>query len=140
LPGASWTDHKIHDPGITLLEASCYALTEVGLRTGMDMTDLLSSGEQFAEQEFFTASQVLPVAPVSSVDFQKVLLDHPLVKNGWMSKVPDTPYGQLSVLLEFADDTLNTNIFSLLVSPPALGAEYRLDLASPHWAEADLQP
>jgi len=140
IAGASWTDHNIHDPGITLLEACCYAMTEVGLRSGLDMADLLSSGESFAQQEFFTASQVLPVAPVSSIDFQKVLLDHPLVRNGWVSKSPETPRGKLSVLLEFADDTLNSNIFSLLVTPPGLGREYRIDLAFPYWDEPDLLP
>lgn len=138
--GASWTDHNIHDPGITMLEAICYSLTEVGLRTGMDMSDLLTSGEQFTGQEFFTASQVLPVAPVSSIDFQKVILDHPLVSNSWVSKLPNIPSGQLSILLEFADDTLNSNVFSLLVSPSGLGADFRVDLAFPYWDEVDVQP
>lgn len=140
IAGTTWTDHNIHDPGITLLEACCYALTEVGLRAGMDMTDLLTSGEQFAEQEFFTASQVMPVAPVSSIDFQKVFLNHPLVSNAWVNKLSNTPSGQLSVLLEFADDTLNSTVFSLMVSPPGLGTDYRVDLAFPYWDEADVQP
>lgn len=140
IAGSTWTDHNIHDPGITLLEASCYALTEVGLRTGMDMTDLLTSGEQFAEQEFFTASEVLPVAPVSTIDFKKVFLNHPLVSNAWVSKLSNSPSGQLNVLLEFADDNLNSNVFSLMVSPLGLGADYRVDLAFPYWDEVDVQP
>src|SRR6185503_14221894 len=28
-----WTDFNIHDPGITLLEALCYALTDLAYRT-----------------------------------------------------------------------------------------------------------
>ena len=28
----TWTDHNYHDPGITLYESSCYALTEMALR------------------------------------------------------------------------------------------------------------
>src|SRR5690554_4869368 len=139
IAGTTWTDHNIHDPGITLLEAMCYSLTEVGLRMGMDMADLLTSGEEFAPQEFFTASQVLPVSPVTTIDFQKVLLDHPLVRNGWVSKIPRLPNGQLNVLLEFSDDALNTNIFSLLISPPGLGSTYRVDLAFPYWDEPDVR-
>ncbi len=134
----SWTDHNIHDPGITLLEAFAYVVTDVGLRTGMDMADLLTSGEQFGAQEFFTAAEVLPVAPVSIIDFQKVLLDHPLVRIGWVSTLPNDPDGQLSVLLEFADETLNTNIFTLTVTPLALGADYLVDVAFPFWDETEV--
>ena len=27
--GQSWTDHNVHDPGITILEACSYAMTEL---------------------------------------------------------------------------------------------------------------
>ena len=33
----TWTDHNVHDPGITLLEAFSYAMTELGLRIQLDM-------------------------------------------------------------------------------------------------------
>ena len=28
-----WTDYNSHDPGITILEMLCYAITDLGLRT-----------------------------------------------------------------------------------------------------------
>ena len=28
LGGTTWTDHNAHDPGITILEQVCYAITE----------------------------------------------------------------------------------------------------------------
>ena len=28
-----WTDHNLHDPGITTLEVLCYALTDLAYRT-----------------------------------------------------------------------------------------------------------
>ena len=34
-----WTDYNAHDPGITTLEALCYAITELGYRSGFDMQD-----------------------------------------------------------------------------------------------------
>ena len=37
-----WTDYNIHDPGITMLEALCYALTDLGFRTSLDIKDLLA--------------------------------------------------------------------------------------------------
>jgi hypothetical protein len=37
-----WTDYNIHDPGISILEALCYALTDLGYRTSLDIKDLLA--------------------------------------------------------------------------------------------------
>jgi hypothetical protein len=41
-----WTDYNIHDPGITILEALAYALTDLGLRTSLDIKDLLALENQ----------------------------------------------------------------------------------------------
>ena len=30
LASDTWTDHNIHDPGIAIMEAFCYAMTELG--------------------------------------------------------------------------------------------------------------
>src|ERR1044072_12814 len=68
IAGASWTNHNLHDPGITLLEAACYALTEMGLRLGMDIPDLVASDTSGQQQAFFTAAQILPSAPVTIND------------------------------------------------------------------------
>ena len=40
LCGKTWTDYNAHDPGITLLEAYCFALTELGYRMSFDMKDM----------------------------------------------------------------------------------------------------
>ena len=42
--GHRWTDHNAHDPGVTLLEALCYALTDLGYRAGHRVEDLLTTG------------------------------------------------------------------------------------------------
>src|SRR5438477_4898224 len=77
LASATWTDHNLHDPGITVLETLCYALTEAGLQAGAAsasdskedifnyIATLLTSGQQTSPQDFFTCSQVLPSSPVS---------------------------------------------------------------------------
>ncbi len=31
MAGENWTDYNVHDPGVTILEQLCYALTESGL-------------------------------------------------------------------------------------------------------------
>ena len=39
---ARWTDYNVHDPGITILEALCYAITDLAYRIGWDIKDILS--------------------------------------------------------------------------------------------------
>ena len=39
--GENWTDYNYHDPGVTLLEQLCYALTDLGYRTNFPIEDLL---------------------------------------------------------------------------------------------------
>ena len=38
-----WTDYNSHDPGITMLEALCYAITDLGYRINMPIEDILST-------------------------------------------------------------------------------------------------
>src|SRR5690606_25490796 len=62
-----WTDYNIHDPGITLLEALCYAITDLGHRTQLPIKDLLAPapGTIFNpdEQSLFTARNILTTNP-----------------------------------------------------------------------------
>jgi len=37
-----WTDYNNSDPGITILEAVCYAITDLAYRTGFDVKDILT--------------------------------------------------------------------------------------------------
>ena len=91
-----WTDYNLHDPGITILEVLCYALTDLGYRNNLDIKDLLTrSEEQKAKEEltvfnlprdnnFFTAAEILSCNPVTITDFRKLLIDIPGVKNAWL--------------------------------------------------------
>src|SRR5688572_2528704 len=137
----TWTDHNLHDPGITLLEAMCYAVTEAGLRTEMDIKDLLASSSSIRLPEFFTAARVLPTTPVTITDFRKILIDHPLVNNAWFFPLKTLPLGRYSTLLEFADDSLNSNNFveqvTIVLPQPKT---YTVDIAFPHWDEEDVIP
>ena len=38
----TWTNHNTHDPGLTILEQLCFALTDLGYRLSFDMADLLA--------------------------------------------------------------------------------------------------
>jgi len=88
-----WTDHNTHDPGITILELLCYALTDVGYRAAFPIEDLLASqGDPAANAaamagQFFTARQILPNRALTLLDYRKLLIDLEGVKNAWVFPV-----------------------------------------------------
>lgn len=138
LAGESWTDHNSHDPGITFLEACCYAITELGFRIQQDLPDLLHSGAGEAQSTLVPAHRTLPVAPVTQADLRQVLLDHPLVQEAQIS-VSDANLGGLyEVLVVFADPTWNSNTYSLTVT--VAGQPYWLEVALPYWDDPEAAP
>ncbi len=82
-----WTDYNIHDPGITILEAICYAITDLGYRTSLPMQDLLAKeGMDYSEPipPLFTARNILTNNPLTITDYRKMLVDIEGVKNAWL--------------------------------------------------------
>lgn len=93
LAGQTWTDHNSHDPGITVLEAVCYAITDLAYRSEHPVADLLASlpvaeGEApSATAGLFTPAQVLPSGPVTADDLRRLVIDLPGVRNAWVEPV-----------------------------------------------------
>ncbi len=80
-----WTDYNAHDPGITILEVLCYALTELGYRTNFKIEDLLANKEgKIDNTSFFTAKEILTNAPLTALDYRKALIDIEGVNNAWI--------------------------------------------------------
>jgi hypothetical protein len=84
-----WTDYNLHDPGITILEALCYAITDLAYRIDWDVPDILtaesaSPSDPYPNQAFFTARKILPVNPVTPNDLRRVLIDLESVRNAWV--------------------------------------------------------
>ncbi len=69
-----WTDFNLHDPGITIIEVLCYALTDLSYRTHFPMEDLLHRGEG-AKKDFFTPREILNSMPVTPDDYRKLIID-----------------------------------------------------------------
>lgn len=90
LSGRRWTDHNLHDPGITTLELVTWALAELGYRADLPLSDLLApaadAGLSTADQ-FHRARAVLPIRPLTALDWRKLLIDLPGVKNAWVRPV-----------------------------------------------------
>lgn len=81
---AHWTDHNVHDPGITIMEAICYALGDVGFRMNFPIQDLLTDSiGNPAPNTYYLPAEILPNHAVTINDFRKLILDLPTVKNAW---------------------------------------------------------
>jgi hypothetical protein len=83
-----WTDYNTHDPGITILEVLCYAITDLGMRINLPIEDLLSDNTNPINEQLFEASEILPMQAVTATDYRKILIDiDPLrIKNCWLQK------------------------------------------------------
>ncbi len=82
-----WTDYNNSDPGITIMEAVCYAITDLAYRTGFEVKDLLAPKEMTEDtwkQVFYTARQILHNGPVTVTDYRKLIIDIEGVRNAWV--------------------------------------------------------
>lgn len=86
LSGNIWTDHNVHDPGITILEILCYAIIDLGYRTNLPVKDILTPdpADKTKDNNFFTAADILSCNPLTITDIKKMLVDIPGVKNAWL--------------------------------------------------------
>ena len=85
LSSTLWTDYNTHDPGITMLEILCYAITELGYRADFPIEDVLADTDgQIKNETFFTAKNILTNAPLTILDYRKLLIDIDGVNNAWV--------------------------------------------------------
>jgi uncharacterized protein YegP (UPF0339 family) len=85
-----WTDYNLHDPGVTILEVLCYAVTDLGYRNNLNIKDLLALNPKDAKEKetnFFTPDEILTCNPVTEMDWRKRLIDIAGVRNAWLEKV-----------------------------------------------------
>jgi len=83
--GESWTDHNLHDPGITILELAAYALTDLTYRASIPLPNLMPTGDAFGP---WSAGKMLPNRPLTLLDYRKLMIDVPGVKNAWLEPEP----------------------------------------------------
>lgn len=94
LAGDTWTDYNEHDPGVTILEQLCYALTEIPYRAALPIADILAgaTGDIDARRHaLFPPEDVFPCEPWTASDYRRIILDRvPLVGNVWLVPVPES--------------------------------------------------
>ena len=134
-----WTDYNDHDPGVTILEALVYAITDLGARANKPIEDLLVTKQQPAgEKDFFSAEEILPSNAITLSDYRKILIDLDAIRNAWLFKSTSSEQqiylnrttkkltydtgdslplnGLYNVLLEFEEDDVLGDLNSSIVS------------------------
>lgn len=111
LAARQWTDFNAHDPGITILEQLCYAITDLAYRASHELPDLLSEAGAEPYPHLYSPAQILGGEPVTLTDLRKLIIDVEGVKNAWVEAVADpTPElfhheGRRELALVAADET-----------------------------------
>jgi len=109
LTGAFWTDYNEHDPGVTILEQLCYALTDLSYRTNFDIQDHLFNSEK--DDTFLKANQILPCNALTINDYRKLIFDSVFeLKNVWFIPITSNTNsfrGLYKILLD-ANDNIKT--------------------------------
>ena len=156
LGSTTWTDYNLHDPGITILEALAYTITDLSTRANQQVNDLLASkpGALSSEKDFFSAAEILPCSPVTLNDFRKILIDQAKVRNAWVSLATTSEQvfyidrvakqltytgkeqivlqGLYNVLLEFEDDPVLGDLNSSIIQSPLVSGGV-MEVAYPFW-------
>lgn len=91
-----WTDYNAHDPGITLLEMLVYAITDLSMRTHVDVHRLLEHADV---SSFFPPEEVLSNAVFTLEDHERLLKARPEVRNVWIEAL-EAPSGHEGLALE----------------------------------------
>ena len=130
LGGVLWTDFNSHDPGITMLEMLCYAITDLGNRIETPIQNLLASKDPskgFAEQ-FYKSEEIFPNKPVTALDYRKIFIDIDGVRNCWLrtfdkkvhvncrkNELTYSPNKYNNIETDFKDDFNLRGLYTLLV-------------------------
>lgn len=93
LSGSVWTDYNAHDPGVTILEQLCYALTELFYRTDFPVEDILAASSgviDWNRQGLLPPEAAFPCRPATASDYRAAILaEVPEVENAWVDPVLD---------------------------------------------------
>jgi hypothetical protein len=88
LTGSFWTDYNEHDPGVTILEQLCYAITDLCYRTEFDVQDHLYNHPE--DDTFLKAHEILPCNALTINDYRKLIFDLVFeLKNIWVLPIEE---------------------------------------------------
>lgn len=109
LSGSIWTDYNLHDPGVTILEQVCYALTELIYRAGFPVEDYLTDEDgkiDFERLALHPPERIFPCRPTTAGDYRKIICDATHgVGNVWLVKAQDPVHrGRYRMVVRLQED------------------------------------
>ncbi len=109
LGGAIWTDYNEHDPGVTILEQLCYALTDLAYRAGFNIEDILQAGVK-NKKNFMMPEEIFPCNALTINDYRKIIFDSLFeIQNVWVNPVKSSEHslnGLYKILIDL-DASIN---------------------------------
>lgn len=95
LAADSWTDYNVHDPGVTLLEQLCFALTDLIHRAEFQVADHLTGPDgivDFDRLGLELPERIFPCRPTTLLDYRRIIIDRvPKLDDVWIEPVVDEP-------------------------------------------------
>jgi hypothetical protein len=88
LASALWSDHNVHDPGITTMEMLCYVLTDLNFRISQPVENIVAVEENNIDnmhRQFLSAIKILPNYPVTADDYRQLFVRLDGVRNAWIT-------------------------------------------------------
>ncbi len=105
--GALWTDYNLHDPGVTILEQLCYALTDLIYRTRFDTADLLCDAAgtlDYQKLALFPPEEIYPSQAITTEDYRKIIFDAiPEIDDLWVrcdAEQEGSPQGNYTIYIK----------------------------------------
>lgn len=93
LSGQIWTDYNLHDPGVTILEQLCYALTDLVYRADFPVKDHLTGEDgriAYQALALHAPAEVFPCRAATIADYRGLLLNSVRsIDNAWLSWVAE---------------------------------------------------
>lgn len=110
--GQIWTDYNLHDPGVTLLEQTCFALSELVYQARHDMRDLMTAGDdRFKTEELalFDPRSMLATGPVTCADMAAWLSEQADIASATVTLDPSHP-GLYKITVIPAEDQADADL------------------------------
>ncbi|MBB6458868.1 hypothetical protein [Flammeovirga kamogawensis] len=109
LQNENWTDHRTHDPGITLLEYLSSSITEMCVRSSANFENYLTYAPY--KSAILSQKEAFSVLPVTPNDLRKILIDEFIeIENIWVELVSSemTSFeGQYHLVVKFKPQYLS---------------------------------
>jgi len=75
--GKEWTNLNPSDPGVTILDQLCYALTELGYCNDFPIQDILTNSDDqlIVKDQFYLPEEILTTSPITTKDYIRYIVD-----------------------------------------------------------------